>query len=90
QLGERAAALEALDAVDSAIDATDDAAAPVLARLARSEALRAVGDASGADQALAEADRHADLLDLDTQPWQAAFRLVAGGGGCRSGADVTP
>ena len=88
QLGNGTAALEALDAVDAAIEATDDAAAPVLVRLARAEALRALGDGLGADEALADADRHADLLDMDPQPWQAAFRLVACGDGCRSPADA--
>jgi hypothetical protein len=89
QLGDRMAALEAFDAVDAAIDATDDAAAPVLLRLARAEALRVLGDGSGVDEALADADRRADLLDIDTQPWQAAFRLVACGDGCLSPADAT-
>ena len=44
--------------------------------------------ASAPTRPLAEADRHADLLDMDPQPWQAAFRLVACGDGCRSPADV--
>ena len=89
QLGKRQDALEALDAVDGAVDATDDAAAPVLARLARAEALRVLGDDAGADEAQREADRRADLLDLDPGPWQHAFRLVALGAGSRESADAT-
>ena len=48
QLGSREDALRALDVVDRAIEATDDAAAPVLARLARAEALRVLDDDAGA------------------------------------------
>ena len=58
----------------------DDAAVPVLAELARCEALTVIGDVARAAGAQAEADRRADVLDLDPRPWQVAFRLVAGGG----------
>ena len=71
--------MEALEAVEVAIEATDDAAAPVLVQLARAEALHALGDDAGAALAQEEADRRAEVLDLDPAPWQLAFRLVAGG-----------
>ena len=78
-------ALRALDGVDRAIEATDDAAAPVLSRLARAEALRVLDDDAGALEAQADAERRAEVLDIDHRPWQTAFRLVANGG-----ADRTP
>jgi tetratricopeptide (TPR) repeat protein len=79
QLGKRRDTLDALEAVEAAIDATDDAAAPVLVQVARAEALRALGDAAGVAAAQEEASRQAELLDLDPAPWQLAFRLAAGG-----------
>ncbi len=85
QLGSREDALRALDTVDRAIEATDDAAAPVLSRLARAEALRVLDDDAGALEAQADAERRAEVLDIDHRPWQTAFRLVANGG-----ADRTP
>ena len=79
QLGKRRDTLEALEAVEAAIEATDDAAAPVLVQVARAEALRALGDGAGVTAAQEEATRRAELLDLDPAPWQLAFRLAAGG-----------
>ena len=52
----------------------------MLAELARCEALTVIGDLSFAQDAQAEADRRADVLDLDPRPWQVAFRLAARGG----------
>ncbi len=82
--------MEALEAVEVAIEATDDAAAPVLVQLARAEALRALGDDAGAALAQEEADRRAEVLDLDPAPWQQAFRLVAGGDAEPMPGDCSP
>ena len=67
--------MEALEAVEVAIEATDDAAAPVLVQLARAEALRVLGDDAGAALAQEEADRRAEVLDLDPAPgsWPSAW-----------------
>jgi class 3 adenylate cyclase/tetratricopeptide (TPR) repeat protein len=81
QLGDRAAALGALDSVSTGVDATDDAVAPVLALQARVEVLRSLGDEAAADRMQAEVDERADVLDLDPRPWQNAFRLAARGAG---------
>ena len=78
QLGKRRDTLEALEAVEAAIEATDDAAAPVLVQVARAEALRALGDGAGVTAAQAEATRRAELLDLDPRPLAAGVPLGGG------------
>ena len=80
QLGKGQDTLDALEALDALIATIDDAAVPVLAELARCEALTVIGDVQDAQDAQAEADRRADVLDLDPRPWQVAFRLAARGG----------
>jgi ATP/maltotriose-dependent transcriptional regulator MalT len=80
QLGKGHDTLDALEALDALIATIDDAAVPVLAELARCEALTVIGDVECAQEAQAEADRRADVLDLDPRPWQVAFRLAARGG----------
>ena len=80
QLGKGQDTLDALEALDALIATIDDAAVPVLAELAKCEALTVIGDVACAQEAQAEADRRADVLDLDPRPWQVAFRLAARGG----------
>jgi tetratricopeptide (TPR) repeat protein len=80
QLGKGQDTLDALEALDGLIATIDDAAVPVLAELARCEALTVIGDVACAQEAQAEADRRADVLDLDPRPWQVAFHLAARGG----------
>jgi tetratricopeptide (TPR) repeat protein len=81
QCGDRAAALAAFDDVEEELSTTGDEVAPVLVLVARAAALDCLGDTDAAAAAQAEADRRAESLDLDPQPWQLAFRLAARGAG---------
>ncbi len=79
QLGDRAAALTALDAADEEVCSTGDEVAPILVLLARAAVEQALGNEAPAKAAQAEADARSDPLDLDPRPWQLAFQLAARG-----------